>query len=157
MVESLSLRPGKPYTCAICKHLLIVLEYTDGTMQAVHNPASPLDHVPQPVDSEALPFIRFCDFCLEEAPHWKYPCDEFVVEKMRSYGEWYACDTCHGLILLDNWQTLLARAMRATQANRRRLGQPPVSWHGIVTQQAALALTWSGFRASRTGEPQWVE
>lgn len=56
---------------------------------------------------------KVCDFCSMPSVSWQYPARSFDamrgVFRLRSIGEWNACETCHDLIEGGNWTALAHR------------------------------------------------
>jgi len=58
----------------------------------------------------------FCDFCNAPNPLWRFRAEPFVVDYGPMAGvsdaDWAACDACRDLILADDYNGLVDRAMQ---------------------------------------------
>ena len=72
--------------------------------------------------------LLVCDFhdpnVYAEAPRWRYPARDFTMTVLDdvehvSRSDWLACDVCHTLIELGDWNGLALRAIGATVLDDR--------------------------------------
>lgn len=117
--------PTEAKVCAVCARVLSLYESPEGDQSWVHGLQDD-DHRPVPVDPDEVPVEGRCDFCNMDAPTWNLPVRPFRMPYVRSLqealdednapiqmsgGDWSACDTCARYLELNQWNSILKRAV----------------------------------------------
>lgn len=97
-----------------------------------------------------------CDFCCRERGAWTYPCDDYVMQRMRlpdgsetdyrSQGSWSACGACSELVEAGDLDGLVARNIEMTEKTR--------------DAEKALRMVYEGFFEHRFGrrvDGDWLQ
>lgn len=80
--------------------------------------------------------VLICDFCSEPNPSWSHPCRPFRVRVPglgtigEARGAWAACETCHRLVLDEDWAGLLRRG----KLERHQMGRVVKTLHRLFRE-----------------------
>ena len=103
-------------SCAICGRVLDhYSENSGGGWFHTEMDADETDHIAVPVGVNEIRTTYRCDFCLVDISEpWVVPARTFsITPASRSEGDWAACETCAGLILINDWNGLARRCTDA--------------------------------------------
>lgn len=93
-----------------------------------------------------------CDFCSAPDPPWTHPSADFVMED-EGWGSadnaWSACETCHALIMAEERDKLVSRAVRTFFTTQ----QIPMDARLMQEVRKKVRRMHAGFWANRNGEP----